>query len=75
MSTLERFIIAGAPTVLRPLLEILAGDLDVHLVSVAGPAPTPERLVVEMEPDRADALSRALGDRLLIERDDLIDPF
>ena len=74
MSTIERFIIAGAPTVLRPLLDILAGDLDVNLVSVTGPGPSPERLVVEMDPDRADALSLALGDRLVIERDAVIDP-
>ena len=75
MSTSERFIIAGTPTVLGPLLDILAGDLDVNLVSVTGPAPAPERLVVEMDPDRAEALGRALGDRLLIERDAEIRPF
>ena len=44
-------------------------DPDATVTSVSGPETAPERLVVEIDPDRANALSVALGGRILIEPD------
>jgi hypothetical protein len=68
-----RFIIAGQPSVLRPLLDILAADPEVAVISV-GAHVEPERLVVAMDSARAQALSMALGNRLLVEPDEELNP-
>jgi hypothetical protein len=68
-----RFVIAGRPSVLRPLLDILAADPEVAVISVGAQA-EPERLVVAMDGARARALSTALGPRLLVEPDEELHP-
>jgi hypothetical protein len=68
-----RFIIAGQPSVLRPLLDILAADPEVAVISV-GAQIEPERLVVAMDSARAQALSVALGNRLIVEPDEELNP-
>jgi hypothetical protein len=71
---IERFVIAGQPSVLRPLLDILAADPEVSVISVASPQADPERLVVAMNSARAQALSQALGSRLIVEPDEDVYP-
>ena len=76
MADLERRIITGASSVLRPLLDILETDPETVVVSVHRNAQTePERLVVVIAPTRADALQTALGPLVNVDRDDpLPDP-
>jgi hypothetical protein len=73
MDGVGRFIIAGQPSVLRPLLDILAADPEVAVISV-GAQVEPERLVVAMDSARAQALSMALGNRLIVEPDEELNP-
>jgi hypothetical protein len=68
-----RFVIAGQPAVLRPLLDILAADPEVAVISVGAQA-GPDRLVVAMDSARARALSTALGNRLAVEPDQELHP-
>jgi hypothetical protein len=68
-----RLILAGQPAVLRPLLDILAADPEVAVISTGG-RPEPDRLVVAMDSARARALSIALGNRLAVEPDDELHP-
>ena len=70
----QAFIVAGTPDLLRPLLEFFVADPDATVTSVSGPETAPERLVVEIDPDRANALSVALGSRVLIEPDAPLHP-
>jgi hypothetical protein len=70
----QPFVVAGAPDLLRPLLEFFVADPDATVTSVSGPETAPERLVVEIDPDRATALSVALGARILIEPDVPLNP-
>jgi hypothetical protein len=63
-----RFLLAGEPGLLRPLLDILAADPEVAVISV-GTRPEPDRLVVAMDSARAQALSVAFGNRLAVEPD------
>ena len=65
---LGRFLLAGDPALLRPLLDILAADPSVAVLSV-GTRPEPDHLVVAMDSARAQALSVALGGRLAVEPD------
>ena len=74
MAGIGRFILAGQPALMRPLLDILAADPEVAVISVAGAHVEPERLVVAMDSARAQALSDALGNRLLVERDEDVHP-
>lgn len=75
MSEVERFIIWGQPAVLRPLLDILAADAEVAVISVASTTRAhPERLVVAMDPVRAHALATALGKRIIVEPDEEVRP-
>ncbi len=70
----EQFIIAGDPSVIRPVLDILNADPESAVVSVSRNHQTdPERLVVSMDPSRAAALQTALGALVIIEPDDLLD--
>lgn len=70
----EQFIIAGDPSVLKPMLDILNADPESAVISVSRNNMTdPERLVVSMDPSRAAALQAALGALILIEPDDLLD--
>ena len=70
----EQFIIAGDPSVLKPMLDILTADAESAVISVSRNHMTdPERLVVSMDPARAAALQVALGALVLIEPDDLLD--
>jgi hypothetical protein len=69
----EQFIIAGDPSVLKPVLDILNADPESAVISVSRNNMTdPERLVVSMDPSRAAALQVALGALVLIEPDDLL---
>jgi hypothetical protein len=71
-----RFLIAGPPARLRAILELLAEDPTVLIRAVAPTAGTdPERLVVSMDPHRAEALRTALGGLVTIEPDDQLVPF
>jgi hypothetical protein len=70
----QAFIVAGASDVLRPLLELVVADPDATVTAVSGPETARERLVVEIDPDRANALSVALGSRVLIEPDAPLHP-
>ena len=62
MSTVEEFVIAGQPTDVRTLLDLLASDPEVAVIEVGA-----DRLVVAMEPARRDALATAFGPRFTIE--------
>lgn len=68
-----RFILAGQPALLRPLLDILAADPEVAVISV-GTRPEPDHLVVAMDSARARALSVAFGNRLAVEPDQELNP-
>jgi hypothetical protein len=68
-----RFILAGQPALLRPLLDILAADPEVAVISGSAQA-EPDRLVVAMDSARAEALSLALGRRLAVEPDQELNP-
>lgn len=73
MTEPAQFIIVGDPIVLRPLLDIFGTDKDVSVVSTANDSRTdPVRLVVAMEPARAQALSIALGSLVVIEPDQAV---
>ena len=70
----EQFLIAGDPSVIRPLLDILNADTESAVLSVSrNNQHDPERLVVSMDPTRAAALKAAFGAVVLIEPDDLLD--
>lgn len=74
MAQLERFIIAGQPGILRPLLDILERDPETAVHSVARNAQSdPERLVVSLDPVRAAAMAAALGSLIILEPDELLD--
>jgi hypothetical protein len=71
---LEQFIIAGDPSVMKPMLDILNADPESAVLAVSRNHQTdPERLVVSMDPSRAAALQTALGALVLIEPNDLLD--
>jgi hypothetical protein len=71
----ERFIVAGPPAIVGPLVETLARDPQATLVDVAPGEPAgPERFVVALTADRAAALQAALGAALTIERDEPLRP-
>lgn len=65
----QPFVVAGTPDLVRPLLDILRADPNVTITSVSGSESAPERFVIEIDPNRANALSVALGGRVLIEPD------
>jgi hypothetical protein len=68
---LEQFVVAGPPGVLRPLLDILEADPETAVHSVTRNGQTdPERLVISIDPVRADAMRTALGAMVLIEPDE-----
>ena len=62
MSTVEEFIIAGKPTDVRSLHDLLASDPEVAIIEVGA-----DRLLVAMDTVRKDALATAFGSRFLIE--------
>jgi hypothetical protein len=68
-----RFLIAGSPPVLAPLLDQLTADPDTDVVSVArSPQGELRRIVVTMTPERASALGAALGDDVQVEPDEVL---
>jgi hypothetical protein len=68
-----QFLIAGAPPVLAPLLDLLTADPDADVVSVSrGPQGELRRLVVSMTPDRAAALGTAFGGAVQVEADQVL---
>jgi hypothetical protein len=69
VSTVEQFVIAGSPTDLRPLHDLLASDPEVAVIEVGA-----ERLVVAMDPVRRDGLSAAFGKKFTIEADFAVFP-
>jgi hypothetical protein len=71
--TVGQFLIAGAPPVLAPLLDLLTADPDTDVVSVArSPQGELRRLVVTMTPERASALTAAFGDDVQVEPDEVL---
>jgi len=71
--TVGQFLIAGAPPVLAPLLDLLTADPDTDVLSVSrSPQGELRRLVVAMSPDRASALGAALGNSVQVEPDDVL---
>jgi len=69
VSTVEEFVIAGKPTDLRPLHDLLASDPEVAVIEVGA-----DRLLVAMDPVRKDALSLAFGSRFVIEENIAVFP-
>jgi hypothetical protein len=71
---LEQFIIAGDPSIMKPMLDIFNADPESAVLAVSRNSQTdPERLVVSMDPDRAAALQAAFGALVLIEPDNPLD--
>jgi hypothetical protein len=71
VSALERFIVAGPPNILRPLLDIFQADPETAVHSVARNDQTdPERLVISIDPHRAAAIGAALKSLIVIEPDE-----
>lgn len=71
-----RYLVAGSPATLRPLLSVLEQATGISVVSVARTAGgDPERLVVTMAPARADALATALAGDVVVEPDADLVPF
>lgn len=75
MPELQQYLLAGPPAVLRPLLDLLGADPETAVHAVTRDARTdPTRLVVSMDPARADAWRVALGGvPLTIEPDAVLD--
>lgn len=70
MAAFQRFIVAGPAAVLRALLDIIGTDTEIAVISVVRDDDgAPERLVVSMAPERGEALSVALGPRIMVEVD------
>ena len=71
----ERFIIAGPPAVVEPLVDAISRDPEVTVIEGphGGPA-GPERFVVSMTADLALGLRSALGPVLTIEPDEPLSP-
>jgi hypothetical protein len=71
---LDRFIITGQPSVLKPLLDLLERDPETAVHTVArGDQDVPERLVISTDPERAAAIKTALGSLILMDPDDPLD--
>lgn len=71
----ERFLLGGSPALLRALVEVVTADSDLDLISVAGPADEPSRIVVEAPAEWADVLRQAFRGQLVVEPDVFLDPF
>lgn len=70
----QRYLIAGDPRWLRPLLDILNTDRETTVHGVTrNDQGDPERLVVTMDPARAEAFQVGLGPQIIIEPDDILD--
>lgn len=66
----DRFILGGSPVILHALSESFANDPGVVVLSMALNADSlPDRLVVEMTPERAREMEKTLGPAILIEPD------
>lgn len=71
----QRFLVAGPPATLQPLVSVLEQTPDITVVSVRlNSSGDPERLVVTMTPPRAAALAIALAD-LIVEPDEELTHF
>lgn len=66
----DRFLVAGPAAVLVPLLDILTADRGTEVLSVSrSGAGDPRRLVVRLDPARAEAMAVALGGLVTVEPD------
>ena len=71
---IERYLVGGEPCLVKSLLDIVTTDPETTVHSVTrNDQGDPERLVVSMDPTRATALQAALGSRIIIELDELLD--
>lgn len=69
MNDVEQFILLGSGPVIQGLVQVIAEDPEMEIVSVSS-----ERIVARMPAARADLLRSALGGVLHIEPDEMLGP-